>query len=53
MYTAVMVKKVRRQIYLTPQQVKRLASLANLTGLSISEIVRRAIDEYLKRMERE
>ena len=37
----------RTNIHLTPAQRKRLAALRRVTGLTIAEIVRRAVDAYL------
>jgi predicted DNA-binding protein len=34
-------------------QVKRLTSISKKTGMAASEIVRRAIDEYWERFERQ
>lgn len=42
----------RKQHHLTDQQIQRLDQLAQNTGLSAAEHVRRAIDEYLERMKR-
>lgn len=39
----------RKDIYLTQQQIKALARLSKKNGLSVSEIIRRAIDEYLEK----
>jgi len=38
--------------YLTDNQVKRLQMMSKKTGLTASEIIRRAIDEYWERFER-
>ncbi len=43
------MKSVRKNIYLPGQMVKRLSSYSKKTGLLMSEIIRRAIDEYLKK----
>jgi predicted DNA-binding protein len=37
----------RVNLYLAEIQIKRLKGLSQKTGLSVSEHVRRAIDEYL------
>lgn len=37
----------RTNIYLTEQQVKRLQARSQQEGLSIAELVRRAVDTYL------
>jgi len=42
----------RRNFYLTDLQYKRLSSMSKKMGLSASEILRRAIDEYWERFER-
>ena len=39
----------RRNFYLTDLQYKRLSSMSKKMGLSASEILRRAIDEYWER----
>jgi predicted DNA-binding protein len=39
----------RRNFYLTDVEVKRLSEMSKKTGLTASEIVRRAIDEYWER----
>jgi metal-responsive CopG/Arc/MetJ family transcriptional regulator len=36
----------RISVYISETQIKRLASLSRKTGLSASEMLRRAIDEY-------
>jgi len=38
----------RIDTYLTYQQIKKLKELAFKTGLTVAELIRRAIDEYLK-----
>jgi predicted DNA-binding protein len=50
-YTAPM--KHRTNIYLTPDQVKRLKALNEKTGAAVAELIRRAVDEYLKKRKRE
>jgi predicted DNA-binding protein len=42
----------RLNFYLTDIQVKRLQMMSKKTGLTASEIIRRAIDEYWERFER-
>ncbi len=42
----------RLNFYLTDIQAKRLQVMSKKTGLTASEIVRRAIDEYFERFER-
>jgi predicted transcriptional regulator len=39
----------RISMFLTESQIERLSSLAKATGLKMSELTRRAIDEFLKR----
>jgi len=39
---------VRRQIYLTVYETKALALIARRTGLSVSELIRRAVDTSIK-----
>ena len=39
----------RTNIFLTEKQIAALKTLAEKTGLSYSELIRRAIDKYLKR----
>ena len=42
----------RMNFYLTEIQVKRLQVMSKKTGLTASEVLRRAIDEYWERFER-
>ena len=42
----------RRMFYLTDSQFKRLGWICKKTGLSASEILRRAFDEYWEKFER-
>lgn len=42
-----MTQKVRKQIYLEPEQDLRLKHLASATGLSEAEIIRRTLDSGL------
>jgi predicted DNA-binding protein len=39
----------RTNMYFPEQMFKRLSDLAKRTGLSVAELVRRAVDEFLKR----
>jgi len=39
----------RTNIHLSDAQLKRLRELSEKTGAPVAEIVRRAVDEYLKR----
>jgi len=45
--------KHRTNIYLRPDQVKRLKALHEKTGAPVAELVRRAVDEYLKKRSKE
>jgi len=47
-----MTKPARRNFYLTDLQLKRLNTMSKKLGLSASEILRRAIDEYWERFVR-
>ena len=38
----------RTQVYLTPDQRQRIDELASSRGLTMAEIVRRALDDYLE-----
>lgn len=42
----------RMNFYLTDIQIKRLQTISKRTGLTVSEHVRRAIDEYWERFEK-
>jgi predicted DNA-binding protein len=44
--------RVRSNFYLTQLQMDRLKKLSQKTGLSVSEILRRAIDEYWERQKK-
>jgi predicted DNA-binding protein len=41
--------KERTNIYLEEEQIKRLRALQKKTGAPVAELVRRAIDAYLKK----
>jgi hypothetical protein len=43
------IRGKRMNFYLAEIQIKRLKSISRKTGLSASEILRRAIDEYWER----
>ena len=45
--------KLRTNIYLRPDQMKRLRALNEKTGAPIAELVRRAVDEYLAKRAKE
>jgi predicted DNA-binding protein len=42
----------RMNFYLADMQIKRLKALQKKTGLPLSDILRRAIDEYWERFEK-
>ena len=42
----------RTSLFFPEQMLKRLANEAEKTGLSVAEIIRRAIDAYLKKAEK-
>jgi len=42
----------RINFYLTDKEINNLQSLSQVTGLSVSELVRRAIDSFLKKNEK-
>lgn len=42
----------RINVHLADMQIKKLKQLSDNTGMSVAEIVRRAIDEYLGKQER-
>lgn len=42
----------RTNIFLPIPMLKRLADQSEITGLSVAEIVRRAIEAYLKKVEK-
>ena len=46
------IRGKRMNFYLAEIQIKRLKSISKKTGLSASEILRRAIDDYWERFER-
>jgi predicted DNA-binding protein len=50
-YTAAV--KQRTNIYLRPDQMKKLKALNEKTGAPVAELVRRAVDEYLKKRAKE
>ncbi|MBW2010149.1 MAG: CopG family transcriptional regulator [Deltaproteobacteria bacterium] len=39
----------RKNIHLTDKQVEQLEKMAKETGLKVAEIIRRALDDYLKK----
>jgi hypothetical protein len=42
-----------KTFYLADRQIKELSRLVKESGISMAEHVRRAIDDYLKKLERE
>jgi hypothetical protein len=40
--------KIRFNIYLDPKQLEQLQKLSQKTGAPVAELVRRAVDKYLK-----
>jgi predicted DNA-binding protein len=42
----------RMNFYLADVQIRRLKAIQNKTGLPLSDILRRAIDEYWERFEK-
>lgn len=43
------MKSIRKNIYLPAQMVARLAEYSKKTGLLVSEVIRRAVDDYLRK----
>jgi predicted DNA-binding protein len=43
--------KTRSNIYLRPDQVKRLKGVSKKTGSSSAELIRRAVDSFLEKEE--
>jgi hypothetical protein len=39
----------RYNVYLTLQSIKALKGIAKRTGINVAELIRRAIDEFIKR----
>ena len=39
----------RISYHLTEDQIKRLREMSDKSGLSVAEIIRRAVDEYVKK----
>ena len=47
------IRTMKRVTYhLTEGQINRLQGLAQKTGLSVAEIIRRAVDDYLDKKEK-
>jgi hypothetical protein len=38
-------------LYLTEPQVKKLKDISNKTGLAVSDLIRRALDDWLEKFE--
>ena len=51
-YTGIIMKR-RTNIYLRPDQMKKLKGLNEKTGAPVAELVRRAVDEYLAKRSKE
>ena len=47
-----MITKIRTNIFLTRTELKRLRALSSKTGAPVAALVRRAIDEYLGKLEK-
>ena len=45
--------KDRTNIYLRPDQMKKLKALNEKTGAPVAELIRRAVDEYLAKRAKE
>jgi hypothetical protein len=41
----------RLGIYLTPPQVKKLKEISTQTGLAVSDLIRRSLDDWLEKYE--
>jgi len=42
---------IRTNIYLTEPQIKKFKTISKKTGLAVSDLIRRALDEWLERYE--
>ena len=51
MYIILTMKRVN--YHLTEEEITKLQAFSNKTGLSVAEIIRRAVDEYLDRKEKQ
>ena len=49
MHTVLYMSATRTQIYLTSEQREGIDAVARMTGLSMAEIIRRAVDLFLDR----
>jgi predicted DNA-binding protein len=45
---ALVMKKHRTNIYLDPEQLKRLKAISEKTGAPVAALIRKAIEAYLK-----
>jgi len=43
---------IRTNIYLTEPQTKKFKAISKKTGLTVSDLIRRALDEWLKKYEK-
>jgi len=48
MPTYIMRHMKRTALFLTPEQLDKLAQISKKTGAPVAELIRRAIDAYLK-----
>ncbi len=46
------ITKIRTNIFLTETELKKLRALSKKNGAPVAEHVRRAVDEYLERVEK-
>ena len=47
-----MPKRIRTSLFLDQSQLTRLSAMSAKTGAPVAEIIRRAIDSYLKRAQK-
>lgn len=47
-----MIPKIRTNIFLTKAELKKLRALSRETRAPVAVLVRRAVDEYLERLEK-
>jgi len=43
---------IRVSLHLTEQEIRQLKMVSETTGMSVAEIIRRAVDEHLKKVKR-
>jgi len=48
LYTALYMAATRTQIYLTKRQRQRLDEIRRRDGLSLAEVIREAVDQYIE-----